>query len=254
MLTVKQIPVLNDNYIYLIVDEKTQTSACVDPAISEPVIETLEKQNLSLDFILNTHHHFDHVGANIELKKKYSCKIIGNEKDSKRIPGIDIKLNEGDFFDIGKSKCKIFDVSGHTKGHIAFYFMKENLIFCGDTLFSFGCGRLFEGTPAQMVQSLLKIRSLPDHTKVYCAHEYTLNNANFALSLDPLNKKLKGKVTEIERKRSKNIPTIPCNLGDEKNFNPFLMFDNKDYLKRIGLNNLNDEESFKIIREMKDNF
>ena len=94
MLTVKQIPVLNDNYIYLIVDEKTQTSACVDPAISEPVIETLEKQNLSLDFILNTHHHFDHVGANIELKKKYSCKIIGNEKDSKRIPGIDIKLNE----------------------------------------------------------------------------------------------------------------------------------------------------------------
>ncbi len=254
MLNVKQLPVLNDNYVYLIIDEITQTTACVDPAISVPVIETLEDENLSLDFILNTHHHLDHVGANLELKKKYGCKIIGSERDSSRIPGIDIKLNEGDFFEIGESKCKIFDVSGHTEGHIAFYFKKENLIFCGDTLFSLGCGRLFEGTPLQMVQSLLKIRSLPDNTKIYCAHEYTLNNANFALSLDPSNKKLKEKVQEIKIKRSRNVPTIPCFLGDEKNFNPFLMFDNRDYLKRIGLENLNNEESFKIIREMKDKF
>ena len=186
--------------------------------ISGPVIETLEDENLSLDFILNTHHHLDHVGANLELKKKYGCKIIGSERDSSRIPGIDIKLNEGDFFEIGESKCKIFDVSGHTEGHIAFYFKKENLIFCGDTLFSLGCGRLFEGTPLQMVQSLLKIRSLPDNTKIYCAHEYTLNNANFALSLDPSNKKLKAKVQEIKIKRSRNVPTIPCFLGDEKKF------------------------------------
>ena len=254
MLKIKQLPVLNDNYIYLIVDKKTQITACVDPALAEPVIEYLNKENLSLNFILNTHHHFDHVGANLELKKKYGCKIVGNKKDSDRIPGIDIKLNENDFFAIGQSKCKVIDVSGHTKGHIAFYFKEEDLIFCGDTLFSLGCGRLFEGTPAQMVKSLLKIRSLPNNTKIYCAHEYTLNNANFALSLDPKNLKLKEKIVEIKKKRSKNIPTVPCDLGEEKDLNPFLMFDNKKYLMRIGLQNSTKEENFRIIREMKDNF
>ena len=180
MLTIKQIPVLSDNYIYLILDKINRTSACVDPAVAEPVVDILDKENVSLDYILNTHHHFDHVGANLELKKKYGCKIIGNEKDSDRIPGIDIMLNEGDVLKIGQSKCYVLDVSGHTKGHIAFYFKDENVIFCGDTLFSLGCGRLFEGTPGQMVKSLSKIRSLPNNTKIYCAHEYTLNNANFA--------------------------------------------------------------------------
>ena len=145
-------------------------------------------------------------------------------------------------------------MSGHTKGHIAYYFKNENVIFCGDALFSLGCGRLFEGTPSQMVKSLLKIRSLPNNTKIYCAHEYTLNNANFALSLDPNNQKLKEKIVDIKNKRSQNIPTIPCYLGEEKNLNPFLMFDDKRYLKRIGLGNLSSEESFKIIRRMKDNF
>ena len=163
-------------------------------------------------------------------------------------------MNENDFFAIGQSKCKVIDVSGHTKGHIAFYFKEEDLIFCGDTLFSLGCGRLFEGTPAQMVKSLLKIRSLPNNTKIYCAHEYTLNNANFALSLDPKNLKLKEKIVEIKEKRSKNIPTVPCYLGEEKDLNPFLMFDNKKYLMRIGLQNSTKEENFRIIRGMKDNF
>ena len=254
MLEIKQIPVLNDNYIYLIIDSETKISACIDPALSEPVINLLQKENLSLNYILNTHHHFDHVGANLDLKKKYDCKIIGNKKDSSRIPGIDIKLDEGDFFEIGSSRCKVIEVSGHTNGHVAYYFKEENVIFCGDTLFSLGCGRLFEGTPQQMVQSLLKIRSLPDNTKIYCAHEYTLNNANFALSLDPENRKLKEKIIDIQIKRSKNIPTIPTYLGEEKRLNPFLMFDDKKYLKRIGLENLNSEESFKVIRVKKDEF
>ena len=254
MLRIKQIPVLNDNYLFLIIDTIKKISACVDPAVAEPVVDFLDKENLSLDYILNTHHHFDHVGANLELKKKYGCKVVGNEQDSYRIPGIDIKLNEGDFFQIGQSKCKVIDVSGHTKGHIAFYFSDENIIFSGDALFSLGCGRLFEGTPGQMVKSLLKIRSLPNDTKIYCAHEYTLNNAKFALSLDPKNEKLKEKIIDIKTKRSMNIPTVPCNLGEEKVLNPFLMFDNKKYLKRIGLENLTSEESFKIIRGMKDNF
>ena len=126
--------------------------------------------------------------------------------------------------------------------------------FSGDALFSLGCGRLFEGTPDQMVKSLLKIRSLPNDTKIYCGHEYTLNNAKFALSLDPKNEKLKEKIIDIKTKRSMNIPTVPCNLGEEKVLNPFLMFDNKKYLKRIGLENLTSEESFKIIRGMKDDF
>ena len=254
MLRINQIPVLSDNYIYLIIDGKNMTSACIDPAVAKPVIDILDRENLKLDYILNTHHHYDHVGANLELKKKYGCKIVGNEKDSSRIPGIDIKLNEGDFFQIGQSQCQVIDVSGHTKGHIAYYFKNENVIFCGDALFSLGCGRLFEGTPSQMVKSLLKIRSLPNNTKIYCAHEYTLNNANFALSLDPNNQKLKEKIVDIKNKRSQNNPTIPCYLGEEKNLNPFLMFDDKRYLKRIGLGNLSSEESFKIIRRMKDNF
>ena len=212
MLEIKQIPVLNDNYIYLIIDSETKISACIDPALSEPVINLLEKENLSLNYILNTHHHCDHVGANLDLKKKYDCKIIGNKKDSSRIPGIDIKLDEGDFFEIGSSRCSIIEVSGHTNGHVAYYFKEENVIFCGDTLFSLGCGRLFEGTPQQMVQSLLKIRSLPDDTKIYCAHEYTLNNANFALSLERKTESLKKKLLIFKLRDQKIFLLFPLIL------------------------------------------
>jgi len=254
MLIIKQIPVLNDNYLFLIYDRNTKKSGCVDPAVSAPVINELEKENLGLDFILNTHHHLDHVGANLDLKKKYGCKIVGNQKDSKRIPGIDIMLSEGDTFQFGESTCKILEVSGHTNGHIAFYFKEDSCIFCGDTLFSLGCGRLFEGSPQQMVESLTKIRSLPDNTKVYCAHEYTLNNANFALSIDPDNGVLKRKVSEIKDKRSQNIPTVPVLLSEEKKLNPFLNFDNKEFIERVGLENVSSTDNFRIIREMKDKF
>lgn len=254
MLIIKQIPVLNDNYLFLIYDRNTKQSGCVDPAVSAPVIYELEKENIGLDYILNTHHHLDHVGANLDLKKKYGCKIVGNQKDSKRIPGIDIMLSEGDIFKFGESTCEILEVSGHTNGHIAFYFKEDNCIFCGDTLFSLGCGRLFEGSPQQMVESLNKIRSLPDNTKVYCAHEYTLNNANFALSIDPNNGLLKEKISEIKDKRSQNIPTVPMLLSEEKKLNPFLNFDNKEFIERIGLENVSSTDNFRIIREMKDKF
>ena len=248
MLIIKQIPVLNDNYLFLIYDRNTKQSGCVDPAVSAPVIYELEKENIGLDYILNTHHHLDHVGANLDLKKKYGCKIVGNQKDSKRIPGIDIMLSEGDIFKFGESTCEILEVSGHTNGHIAFYFKEDNCIF------SLGCGRLFEGSPQQMVESLNKIRSLPDNTKVYCAHEYTLNNANFALSIDPNNGLLKKKISEIKDKRSQNIPTVPMLLSEEKKLNPFLNFDNKEFIERIGLENVSSTDNFRIIREMKDKF
>ena len=254
MLLIKQIPVLNDNYLFMIYDQNTRTSGCVDPAVSEPLINELEKENLGLDFILNTHHHFDHVGANLDLKKKYGCKIVGSQKDSKRIPGIDIMLGEGDIFKFGRSTCRVLEVSGHTNGHIAFYFKEDNCIFCGDTLFSLGCGRLFEGSPKQMVESLSKIRSLPDHTKIYCAHEYTLNNAEFALSIDPKNGVLKRKVSEIKEKRSQNIATVPALLSEEKELNPFLNFDNKEFIKRIGIEDISSTDNFRVIREMKDKF
>ena len=145
-------------------------------------------------------------------------------------------------------------MSGHTLGHICYYFSKESLIFCGDTLFSLGCGRLFEGTPDVMVESLLKIRSLPNNTKVYCAHEYTLNNANFALSLEPKNNKLKKKIEQIKTRRSKGLSTIPSTLGEEKILNPFLRFDNDAFIKSVGLKKKSNIENFKVIREMKDNF
>ena len=254
MLEIFQIPVLNDNYIYLVIDAKSGKTACVDPALHEPVVEKLEELDKKLDFILNTHHHNDHVGANLKLQKKYKCEIVGNEKDKLRIPGISIFVNEGDTFKLGDSVCRVIDVSGHTLGHICYYFSKESLIFCGDTLFSLGCGRLFEGTPDVMVESLLKIRSLPNNTKVYCAHEYTLNNANFALSLEPKNDKLKKKIEQIKSRRSKGLSTIPSFLGEEKILNPFLRFDNDAFIKSVGLKKKSNIENFKVIREMKDNF
>ena len=254
MLEIFQIPVLNDNYIYLIIDAKSGKTACVDPALHAPVIEKLEELDKKLDFILNTHHHNDHVGANLQLQKRYKCEIVGNEKDKARIPGISIFVYEGDSIKLGDSECRGIEVSGHTLGHICYYFSKESLIFCGDTLFSLGCGRLFEGTPDVMVESLLKIRSLPNNTKVYCAHEYTLNNANFALSLEPKNNKLKEKIEQIKIRRSKGLSTIPSMLGEEKILNPFLRFDNDAFIKSVGLKKKSDIENFKVIREMKDNF
>ena len=207
-----------------------------------------------LDFILNTHHHLDHVGANLELKKRYNCEIVGNKKDKDRIPGISICLTEGEKLKIGDAECKVIEVSGHTVGHISFYFEKENLIFCGDTLFSLGCGRLFEGTPEIMVESLLKIRSLPNQTKIYCAHEYTLKNAEFALSLEPENKIIKKKMKQIKEKRFNGLATVPSLLGEEKVLNPFLRFDDQSLRLSLGFEKLSNIESFRKIREMKDDF
>ncbi len=254
MIEINQIPILSDNYTYLIIDKVTRTCASVDPSISEPVISIIEKENLNLNYIFNTHHHWDHVGGNLELKKKYDCKIVGNLNDKDRIPGIDICLNDGESFKLGNSKCKIFEISGHTVGHIGYYFKDDNALFCGDTLFSLGCGRLFEGTPSQMTRSLLKIRSLPNETRIYCGHEYTKSNAMFALQLEPDSLLLKKKIEDINKKRESNQPTVPSILAEEKELNPFLKFDDKKFLKKIGLEDSSSEESFRIIRQMKDQF
>ncbi|MBS92038.1 MAG: hydroxyacylglutathione hydrolase, partial [Rickettsiales bacterium] len=157
-------------------------------------------------------------------------------------------------FRLGESECKVLDVPGHTLGHIAYYFKDDNLLFCGDTLFSLGCGRLFEGTPDDMIKSLLKIRALPDKTQIFCGHEYTLANAMFAQNLEPENRSLKIKIEEIKKNKHLNKPTIPSLLGEEKKLNPFLRFDEIDFLEKIGIKNESITESFRTLRQMKDEF
>lgn len=254
MLEICQIPVLSDNYIYLIHDSDENVTAVVDPAVADPVLDKLEQQKWHLDYILNTHHHSDHIGANLRLKELTGCSIIGAEKDKHRIPGIDKMVAEESRVFIGRHDATIIDLPGHTAAHIAFWFKDDALLFCGDTLFSLGCGRLFEGTPEQMWCSLLKIRQLPAQTKVYCAHEYTETNARFALSLEPDNQQLKELIQTIRERRSQGRPTIPSSLEIENQFNPFLRADNVDFQRLIGMENCNPIHVFAAIRQQKDNF
>ncbi|MDE0119986.1 MAG: hydroxyacylglutathione hydrolase [Bdellovibrionales bacterium] len=221
-LQVFQLPVLQDNYIYILRDESTQKTAVVDPALPEPVNLFLKEKNWKLDFIFTTHHHWDHTGGNIKLKKKWNCPIFGFVEDTHRIPGIDTHLQEGEQFSFGKFPCRILFLPGHTLGHIAYWFFEEKKLFIGDTLFAMGCGRLFEGSPQQMFASLNQIKSSPPETEIFCAHEYTEKNGHFALSVDPQNKNLKNRMTEVKANRKKNKPTVPFFLSEELKTNPFL--------------------------------
>ena len=207
-MKVEIIPCLGDNFSYLIHDKESDKVSIVDPA-EYKVCDNVIKKYQKLDFILNTHHHADHVDGNLELKKKYNSKILGFELDKHRIPGIDIPLKENQKHTIGKLEFEVIFVPGHTKGHIAFFFFKEKVVFTGDTLFSLGCGRVFEGTHEEMFNSLNKIKKLPPDTKIYCGHEYTKSNLNFCLKYDSKNTFLKEKEIEIQRKLSSNQPTIP---------------------------------------------
>lgn len=254
MIEVKQIPILSDNYSYLIIDKKTNTTCCVDPSVGDDVIKVLKKNNLNLDFILNTHHHSDHVGGNKILKENYNCQVIGSFYDQERIPEIDIKLKHNEKFNVGTKEFKIIETPGHTIGHICYYFKSDGLLFSGDTLFSLGCGRLFEGSYGQMVKSLSKLRALPKDTRIFCGHEYTESNAKFAIHLDSKSLNLKEKFYQIIKKREKSISTIPSTLDEEIKFNPFMKYDNEEYLKIIGIENVSDEENFKKIRLLKDRF
>ena len=192
-MKIEIIPCLQDNYSYLIID-KTNNSACViDPSEPGPIINFINKNNIKLEYILNTHHHFDHIGGNEELKKKFGSTILGFKEDSHRIPKIDILLEDNQIWRAKNFTAQIIHIPGHTSGHICFHFFNEKLAFTGDTLFSLGCGRIFEGTYEEMFRSLNKIKSLPMETKIYCGHEYTLNNSKFCIKHDPKNEKLKKK-------------------------------------------------------------
>ena len=254
MIEIIQIQLLSDNYSYIIRDKNTNITGCIDPSVAKDIVNVLQNRGIDLNFILNTHHHQDHVGGNLELKEIYNCKIIGCSDDQNRIPGIDIKLKDSEEFNIGESVFKVIDTPGHTIGHICFYFEDQNFLFCGDTIFSLGCGRLFEGSYEQMTESILKIRSLPDCTKIFCGHEYTESNAKFAEFLDSGDDLLKKKILNIKKDRLESKPTIPAILEEEKKLNPFMKFDNQEYLDSIKIENISNAENFKKIRIMKDNF
>ena len=207
-MNIEIIKCLTDNYSYLVIDSN-KNALVVDPSEAKPIIEIIESKKLNLKFILNTHHHFDHVGGNNDLKNKYSAKILGYKNDKDRIPGIDIFLTDNEIWESGEFKAKIIFIPGHTSGHIAFHFYENKFLFSGDTLFSLGCGRIFEGTYEEMYESLKKLKNLPENTKVYCGHEYTLNNSLFCIEYDGKNINLKNKIFEIEKKLKKKRTNRP---------------------------------------------
>jgi len=253
-MNIKIIPCLNDNYSYLLHDKISNAVAIVDPSEFPACDKIIDKKYKKLDFILNTHHHFDHVGGNEKLKKKYNSSILGFENDKNRIPGIDKILKNNEEFKIGILNFTTIFIPGHTKGHIAFYFKKEKVLFTGDTLFSLGCGRVFEGTYEQMFQSLNKLKDLPADTKVYCGHEYTYKNLEFCLKFNPNNNFLKKKKYEIELSLKNKKPTVPSTIGDEIKTNIFFRFKDPDVKKAINLENSSDLEIFTKLRDLRDNF
>ena len=239
-MRVEIIPCLQDNYSYLIIDENNNSACVVDPGEAKPIVDYLKNKNIKLKYILNTHHHFDHIGGNEYLKKKFGSIVVGFKKDINRIPEIDILLEDNQIWKAENFEAKIIHIPGHTSGHICFHFFQEKLVFTGDTLFSLGCGRIFEGTYKEMFESLNKIKSLPEETKVYCGHEYTLSNLKFCIKYNPENRNLKKKAENIKKKIDNGLPTIPSTIKDELECNIFLR--------------ANDLESFSKLRDLKDNF
>lgn len=254
MLEIIQLPVLNDNYIYLLHETVSGETAVVDPAVAQPVLDMIKQKNWTLNYILNTHHHFDHVGANLELKEQTNCTILASKIDQLRTPGIDRKLNHGDQIKLGSQVANIFETPGHTLGHIIYYFKDSQALFCGDTLFSMGCGRLFEGTAEQMWASMQQLKMLPKETKIYCAHEYTLANGKFALSLEPNNQQLIQRIQQVNQLRARNQSTIPSTMEQELDTNPFLREKSLELQQSIEMIGRSDKEIFKKIRRLKDNF
>ena len=239
-MRVEIIPCLQDNYSYLIIDESNNSACVIDPSEPQPILNFIENTDLKLKYILNTHHHFDHIGGNKDLKKKFGSAILGFKEDSHRIPEIDILLEDNQIWKAENFVAQIIHIPGHTAGHICFHFFNQKLAFTGDTLFSLGCGRIFEGTYKEMFNSLNKIKSLPKETKIYCGHEYTLSNSKFCIKYDPENKFLRKKIRIIEENIKKNLPTIPTTIKEELDCNIFLR-----------TNNL---QRFSKLRDLKDNF
>ena len=253
-MQITPIPCLIDNYAYIINDSNSKTIGVVDPSEAMPVITFLKKQNLKLNYILNTHHHFDHIGGNDELKKLYNAKVVGFKGDKHRIPSIDISLEDNEKWIFGNSQTKILHIPGHTLGHICFFFEKEKIAFTGDTLFSLGCGKIFEGDHNQLLKSLNEIKKLSKDTMIYCGHEYTCKNAEFCMKYDSNNIDLINKFEKIKKLRSNNLPTIPSSLEDELKSNIFLRCNQNDLKIKLNMKNKEDFKVFRKLRDLKDSF
>jgi hydroxyacylglutathione hydrolase len=252
-MRILQLPALRDNYIYLLHDPETATAAVVDPTVAEPVLDKLAELGAELVAIFNTHHHHDHVGGNLQLLARYPRAVVyGSQADRGRIPGQTVELQAGETVAFAGRQAKVLFVPGHTRGHVAYYFPESGDLFCGDTLFAGGCGRLFEGTPEQMLGSLDQLRQLPEATRVWCAHEYTLNNLKFALTVDGDNPDLQARYQQVVALRQAGSPTVPSTIGEERRTNPFLRWDQPALRAATGAQD--PMRVFARLRGMKDQF
>ncbi len=253
-LEIRQVPCLSDNYGYLIRDAVSGNVAAIDTPDVNAINDQLSAAGWRLTHIFNTHHHWDHAGGNLALKEKWHCEIVGPRAEADRIPGLDRAVGDGDIVALGESKATVFDTPGHTSGHIIYYFAEDRAAFVGDTIFAMGCGRLFEGTPAEMWSSLSKIASLPPATKLYCAHEYTQANAAFALTVDPHNDALKIRARKVDALRAAGTPTVPTTVAEERATNPFLRAEDRALQAALGMSGAGAVEVFAETRRRKDNF
>ena len=253
------IPVLADNYAYLLIDEATNEAGVVDPSEAGPVAETVKREKVKLSAIINTHHHWDHVGGNEELVREFpGLKVYGHKRDRDRTPCITNLVDEGDTMQIGGLTGRFLFIPCHTNGHVALHFPREKAVFTGDTLFIAGCGRLFEGTATDMHNNMVKLMSLPDDTRVYCGHEYTVKNLQFALTLEPSNAKVQAKLQWAQGMRAKKAPTIPSTVAEEKDINPFVRVLNGELQanvkKKFPEVSLDPVSVLEKTRYLKDNF
>jgi hydroxyacylglutathione hydrolase len=248
---IRLFPCLTDNFGYLIHDPATQATASIDAPEAGPVLKALEREGWTLTDILVTHHHGDHVGGVAELKQKYGCRVVAPHDKSAHIANADLRVGQGDVVKVGSLLARVLDTPGHTLDHISYVFDSEKALFAADTLFSIGCGRVFEGTYPMMWDSLLKLRALPDDFKLYCGHEYTAANVKFALTVEPDNAALKARAEEVTRLRAANKPTVPTLLGEEKKANVFLRADEPSVAAGVRMKGKSATEVFGELRERK---
>jgi len=244
----------SDNFGVLLHDPATGATASIDAPEEKPILDALARRGWTLSHIFTTHHHGDHVEANLALKERFGATIIGPAREAPRIPGIDRKVDGGDSFDFAGRRVEVIATPGHTLGHICYHLPEERLLLAADTLFALGCGRIFEGTPEQMWGSLQTLAALPDETTVYFGHEYTLSNARFAITVDPENAALASRVAEIEALRAKGAFTAPTTIGPEKATNPFLRAADPAIRRHLGMEDASDAAVFAEIRARKDRF
>lgn len=254
MLQIDQFMCRSDNFGVLVHDPKSGETALIDAPEEAAILAAIERTGWKPTHILTTHHHGDHVEANLALKQRFGVIIIGPAAESAKIPGIDRTVADGDTFAFGGETVRVIATPGHTLGHVTYYLPKAGVAFAGDTLFALGCGRLFEAKAPVMYDSLKKLAALPLETKVYCGHEYTLSNARFALSVDPTNSALKERAARIEAQRARGEATLPTTIGDELATNPFLRWHDPVIRRNLGMEGAADADVFGEIRKRKDVF